>query len=228
MAKLYGWGASVVIIGALFKIQHYTGAGAMLMVGLGTEALIFFFSAFEPPHVEPDWSLVYPELAGMYNEADGLDQKKSVTEELDRMLEEAKIGPELIASLGNGLSKLNETTSKLSDVSNASVATDEYVQNMKNATKSAGELTNSFNKTSDALSKDISSSEEYASSIKNASQSASSLANAFNQSSDSIKSDLNATQEYVNSIKNATKSANDLTNQYTKSTEMLAKSTKCY
>jgi len=55
MAKLYGWGASVVIIGALFKIQHYTGAGAMLMVGLGTEALIFFFSAFEPPHVEPDW-----------------------------------------------------------------------------------------------------------------------------------------------------------------------------
>ena len=62
MAKLYGWGASVVLLGALFKINHYPGADIMLIIGLGTEAIIFFFSAFEPPHVEPDWSLVYPEL----------------------------------------------------------------------------------------------------------------------------------------------------------------------
>ena len=68
MAKLYGWGASVVILGALFKIQHYPGAGLMLICGLSTEAIIFFFSAFEPPHVEPDWSLVYPELGGMYHD----------------------------------------------------------------------------------------------------------------------------------------------------------------
>ena len=54
MAKLYGWGAAVVIIGALFKINHYTGADIMLIIGLGTESIIFFFSAFEPPHVEPD------------------------------------------------------------------------------------------------------------------------------------------------------------------------------
>ena len=67
MSKLYGWGAAVVILGALFKINHYQGADIMLIVGLGTESLIFFFSAFEPPHVEPDWSLVYPELAGMYH-----------------------------------------------------------------------------------------------------------------------------------------------------------------
>ena len=68
MAKVYGWGASVVLVGALFKIIHLPGANEMLTVGLLTEAVIFFFSAFEPPHVEPDWSLVYPELAGMYND----------------------------------------------------------------------------------------------------------------------------------------------------------------
>src|ERR1043165_5289141 len=68
MVKLYGWGASVVILGALFKIQHYTGAGVMLVCGLGTEAVIFFFSGFEPAHEEVDWSLVYPELAGMADE----------------------------------------------------------------------------------------------------------------------------------------------------------------
>ena len=63
MSKLYGIGAAVVIVGALFKIQHWPGAGPMLTVGLATEALIFIFSAFEPIHDEYDWSLVYPELA---------------------------------------------------------------------------------------------------------------------------------------------------------------------
>ncbi len=65
MAKLYGLGASVVIIGAMFKLMHWTGASIMIVVGLSTEAVIFFFSAFEPLHEELDWTLVYPELAGM-------------------------------------------------------------------------------------------------------------------------------------------------------------------
>ena len=65
MAKAYGLGAAVVIVGALFKILHWKGADVMLMVGLLTEAAIFFVSAFEPPHQEPDWTLVYPELAGL-------------------------------------------------------------------------------------------------------------------------------------------------------------------
>ncbi len=71
MAKLYGWGASVVIIGALFKIQHWHGAGTMLTLGLFTEAIIFFFSAFEPLHEEVDWTLVYPELAGVSEDEGG-------------------------------------------------------------------------------------------------------------------------------------------------------------
>ena len=63
MAKLYGIGAAVVILGAMFKIMHWPGAGPMLVCGLTTEAIIFFFSAFEKPHEDPDWALVYPELA---------------------------------------------------------------------------------------------------------------------------------------------------------------------
>jgi gliding motility-associated protein GldL len=54
MPKVYGIGAAVVIIGALFKILHYPGADEMLMIGLSTEAVIFFLSAFEPPHPEVD------------------------------------------------------------------------------------------------------------------------------------------------------------------------------
>ena len=121
MAKLYGWGASIVIIGALFKIQHWNYAGLMLTVGLMTEAVIFFFSAFEPPHEEVDWSLVYPELAGMHEP--GADRKKKkidpVSQELDRLMSEAKIGPDLIASLGTGLRALSENTSKMAQLSSA-------------------------------------------------------------------------------------------------------------
>ena len=63
MPKIYGIGAAVVIIGALFKILHLPGANLMLMIGLSVEAGIFFFSAFEPQHKDPDWSKVYPELS---------------------------------------------------------------------------------------------------------------------------------------------------------------------
>ena len=41
MAKVYGFGAAIVIVGALFKIMHWPGANPMLIVGLGTEAIIF-------------------------------------------------------------------------------------------------------------------------------------------------------------------------------------------
>jgi len=109
MAKLYGFGAAVVIVGALFKIQHWPGAGLMLIVGLGTEAVIFIFSAFEPLHEEYDWTLVYPELGGMQDE-EGRSQGKAIgggdnlTQQLDKMLEEAKIGPELLESLHQKIS----------------------------------------------------------------------------------------------------------------------------
>ena len=161
MAKLYGIGASVVILGALFKINHYYSADVMLIVGLLTEAVIFFFSAFEPPHVEPDWSLVYPELAGMYegfsdtalDEMMGGDSEKnlSASQELDNMLEEAKIGPELIESLGTGLRSLSENAANMSDISAASVATGDYADSIKRASVNIDTLSEKYVATSEVL-----------------------------------------------------------------------------
>ena len=148
MAKLYGFGAAIVIIGAMFKIQHWPGAGPMLVVGLSTEAVIFFFSAFEKPHEDPDWSLVYPELAGIPGEGQtGL----SASQELDHLLEDAKIGPELIESLGNNLRSLGDNVSKMSEITDASVATEEYVGSVKRATSSVGNLSDAYEKASASL-----------------------------------------------------------------------------
>lgn len=159
MSKLYGWGASVVILGALFKINHYPGAEIMLILGLCTESIIFFFSAFEPPFVEPDWSLVYPELAGMYHDSETKavakgkkhEEPKSLTQALDNMLVEAKIEPELIASLGEGMRQLSNNASKLANISDAAAATQGYVSNLETASASVLELSDAYQKTSDVL-----------------------------------------------------------------------------
>jgi gliding motility-associated protein GldL len=163
MGKLYGFGAAVVIVGALFKIQHWPFAGEMLIVGLSTEALIFIFSSFEPPHEDPEWTLVYPELAHGSSDGHGhheaiedkateeIAEDSSITEQLDAMLEEAKIEPELLESLGTGLRSLSDNASKLSNISDASVATNDYVDSLKNASSRIGELSNNYEKASDVI-----------------------------------------------------------------------------
>jgi gliding motility-associated protein GldL len=145
MAKLYGWGAAVVILGALFKILHLPGADLMLIVGLGTEAVIFFFSAFEKPSEEVDWTLVYPELAGMEDPdfIEGRLEKGSQltpTQELDNMLAEAKIDSELMQSLGDGMKKLSDTAGQLSTTVDAAGATQEYSDQLSSAAKNMESL----------------------------------------------------------------------------------------
>lgn len=140
MGKAYGLGAAVVIVGALFKITHWKGADLMLTIGLLTEAAIFTISAFEKPHQEPDWTLVYPELAGL----DSKEPKKAVksglglTQQLDKMMEEAKIGPDLINSLGNGFRTLNENVIGLKDLSSA--GSKEYAGQIERMTKNLASL----------------------------------------------------------------------------------------
>jgi gliding motility-associated protein GldL len=162
MAKLYGIGAAVVIMGALFKIMHWPFAGAMLTVGLSTEAVIFLFSAFEPIHEDPDWTLVYPELASGHGDdhshdaiedksVDAIGEGASITEQLDQMLEEAKIEPELLESLGTGLRSLSDNAGKLSEISDASVATNEYAESLRNASSHVGKLTDSYEKASETI-----------------------------------------------------------------------------
>jgi len=227
MAKLYGWGASVVILGALFKINHYPYADIMLIVGLGTESLIFFFLAFEPPHVEPDWSLVYPELSGMYHgELEQKKGKKRLTQELDDMLAESKIEQEVIDRLGEGIRKLSESTAGLSDVTDATQATSTYVENIKSASGNAEELSSSYAKTSEVLNKDLETTEEHFENFKSASQSAANLSSAYEAASGSLKENLSASDEFASSVKDASASANVLAKKYTESAEKISESTE--
>ena len=135
MPKLYGWGAALVILGALFKIEHYPGASIMLAVGLGTEAIIFFFSAFEKPHVDPDWSLVYPELAHMED-----PDHKRPSQQLDDALAKAKIDNELIESLNEGLRSFGESARQLNETVTAASGISEYNSQIQEGVKNMNAL----------------------------------------------------------------------------------------
>jgi gliding motility-associated protein GldL len=157
MPLLYGLGAAVVIVGAMFKIMHWPGAGPMLVVGLSTEAIIFAFSAFQPVHKDPDWTRVYPQLADDY---DGYDDNTTtevssgsgITKKLDDMLSDANINQDVINKLGTGLNSLTTTVGQLKNISDASVASNEYAQNVKTASAAILEMNKSYAKTVDAMS----------------------------------------------------------------------------
>ena len=218
MAKVYGIGASIVLIGALFKIIHLPYANELLTIGLVTEAIIFFLSAFEPPHIEPDWSMVYPELSGMYHDtSDSLKKRISPTERLDQMLEKAQIDNKTIERLGEGMSKLSDNAGQLSDLADAAVATNSFTTNLK----AAGESAKQFD---DAVKKDAEATSNYSESLNSVTDGASSLASAYTQAADTLKNDMNTTEEFASSVKDATVSANSLAESYKVSANVLSKS----
>lgn len=200
MAKLYGWGAAVVILGALFKILHWPGANIMLMAGMFTESIIFFFSAFEPLHVEYNWALVYPELATgtdielEENEKKSRRDKKqqvksdslTPTQALDKMLEEAKIGPELMESLASGMRNLSDNAHKLAGVSDAVVSTDNYTASLQKASESVRNLTLKYDKVAANLETDGGATAAYIESVKRATTAVSQLATAYDQTAKSM------------------------------------------
>ena len=133
MNLAYGLGASIVIVGALFKIIHFeigplTG-NVMLTIGLVTEAIIFALSAFEPVDSDLDWSLVYPELAGGESTANKKETKESkglLSQKLDELLKDAKIDGELMASLGDSIKNFEGVAKSMTPTINSIEATKKY------------------------------------------------------------------------------------------------------
>ncbi|MFD0964297.1 type IX secretion system motor protein PorL/GldL [Pseudofulvibacter geojedonensis] len=135
MALAYGLGAAVVILGALFKLMHWPGASAMLIIGLGAEAAIFALSAFEPVHEDLDWSLVYPELAGgeskggKKKEVKG-DAQSMLSQKLDNMLKEAKLDANLMSSLSTSIQNFKGAADNIQPAVDSIAATKKYSEQL--------------------------------------------------------------------------------------------------
>ncbi|MBI2258453.1 MAG: gliding motility protein GldL [Flavobacteriia bacterium] len=210
MAKLYGFGAAVVIVGALFKIQHWPGASPMLILGLGTEAIIFIFSAFEPIHEDPNWELVYPELGLGHSEdldhdAISSSRKKDggISEHLDKMLEEAKIDGQLIERLGDGMRTLGENARQLNEVAGAAAATDTYVNSLQAASDKVSSLSDAYERASlsiSGLTSDAAEGESFGEQMQKVSQNLSALNNVYELQLKGSSSHLEATERFQSQV----------------------------
>lgn len=217
MAKLYGWGASVVIIGALFKINHWPGGTVIIAAGLIVESLIFFFSAFEPLHEDLDWTLVYPELAGMSDPDEIENFKENVyapsdrpVEKIEDILRMAGVDNEALSKLGKGFNQLGESAQALAEISGATVATREFVGHLQNAANSVGSLHETYNASAESIK-----------------QSATQLSGAYFETADNIKKSgmevATTYHEIATAIKSGHQNIADGNKQYEEQLSMLRK-----
>ena len=167
MNMVYGLGAAVVILGALFKIMHWPGASPMLIAGLVTEALVFTISAFEPVDNELDWSLVYPELAGgeksnkkAKNQEEPKDAEGLLSKKLDNLLKEAKIDGELMNSLGQSIKNFEGAAKGISPTVDSIAATKKYGEELSLAAAQMESLNSLYKVQLESVNKQASINEE--------------------------------------------------------------------
>jgi gliding motility-associated protein GldL len=198
MNYFYSFGASVVLLGALFKLQHWTGGSFMLMIGMSCEALIFFLSAFEPMVETPDWTKVYPQLNPNFEaeEEEEILPVRSTSGGFDDLLEKAEITPEMMSKLKKGIQDLTNTAKGISEISSATVATEMYVKNLSNASQSM----NSFSEVNDRATSHVEKSlgdlvNSYENSAKMITGSSKEMAESFIDSSKKISHQLSTAGE---------------------------------
>ncbi len=194
-AKLYGIGASVVIIGALFKIMHWPGAAIALTSGLLIEAIIFFFSAFEPLQEELDWTLVYPELAGM-SDPDEIDEYKEAAiagrnvglQRFDDLIKESNISEADVKRLGESITAISSTSNTIADITQSSLATKEYFDKMGSAAQNMDKVASAYGSNTEGLNTQVEA-----------------LANSYKQTSDLINNKgKEIAEKFANSSANLT------------------------
>ncbi|MGV6830687.1 MAG: type IX secretion system motor protein PorL/GldL [bacterium] len=169
MTMAYGFGASIVIVGALFKIIHFeigplTG-NVMLTIGLVTEALVFAISAFEPVDDDLDWSLVYPELAGNKGKKKDeapKDAEAILSKKLDNLLKEAKIDGELMASLGDSIRNFEGAAKNMAPTADSMNAQKKYSEEMSLAAAQMESLNSLYKVQLESVNRQASINEEAA------------------------------------------------------------------
>lgn len=210
-----GVGASVVILGALFKIMHWPGAAPMLIVGLGTEAVLFLLFAFAPPVTEPDWTIVYPELAadahGHAHKPAKKEQAGGAIKKLDDVISNA-LPPEVIEKIGAGFNQLNQTVSELGKITGAAAATEEYTANVKTATSSLSELSKSYSTTVSAMSEMANAStdaKEYHSQVQSITKNLSALNAVYEMELQDVNVHLKSMNKFYGSLSSAMENMTD-------------------
>ncbi|MEI8193428.1 MAG: gliding motility protein GldL [Flavobacteriia bacterium] len=250
MGFAFGLGAAIVIIGALFKIMHWPFCNEMLIVGLGTEAVLFTLSSFQLTHAEPDWSIYYPYLVNIEDRAtvaqedDGTMRNlltspvavnsggsgggSEATEKVAELMEKAKIDQALLDRLGNAMRDLSHNAEQLKSVSSAASATDSYVASLEEASKKMSSLSDAYQRASTSiagLTSNTEAGESFGEQMQKVSKNLAALNNVYELQLQGSSAHLEATkgfqQQVVDMMSNLSASAED-TKLYRENMAMLA------
>ena len=218
MKYVYGYGAAIVIVGALFKIQHWPGADIMLIAGLSTEAVIFGLSAMEPLHAEPNWAVYYPYLLPENERPQGQDLSlfpkpheigggsgsgTDSAEMVAEMMEKAKIDQALLDRLGNAMRDLSHNAEQLKSVSSAASATDSYVASLEEASAKMSTLTASYERASSSIAGLTASSgegESFGEQMQKVSKNLAALNNVYELQLQGASANLEATTSFQGKV----------------------------
>lgn len=225
---IYSWGASVVLIGALFKLEHLPGASVFLGVGLSIEAIIFFVSAFEPMMELPDWKIVYPQLRT--GEESQRDKKRFDMQ--DKLYPQSyngnngggagisNIPSEELNNLNESFQNLSETAKGLKNIADSTVATDKFVKNLNDASESIGTVVNANNQVSTAMKESVDNiSKSYSKAAENVDKTIGDLSSIYSSTAEELrKSTSDASSSITNSVSemsdNLKKSSGELNHSY--------------
>ena len=139
VGMVYSLGAAVVIVGALFKIQHWPGAGVMLTAGMLTEVLLFAIGIFEKPHPTLHWDHVFPQL--VEDEAKPLNISGNIGGGVGvAMPGMEKMSDEDAKKLTESIKNMSETAAQLANISRVAGLTDSYANNLQKASEAAAQF----------------------------------------------------------------------------------------
>lgn len=158
LGAAYSLGASVVIIGAMFKILHLPGAGPMLGTGMTIEAFLFALGVFDQPHKEYDWEKVYDfdgetiatksessAIAKSPSRAVGLNYTETINDDDVKKLSESIKNLTQTSQQFVGLTNILGATDQLvKNIDGASQVTGQFIKSQENLNVAAGSLTNSY------------------------------------------------------------------------------------
>lgn len=197
---IFSFGAAIVVFGALCKVYHIPGLGWMLGAGLAIEVGVFIISAFQPVYTPPkeyDWSLVHDEFKEDYDETEKpKSYSKGLNSEMNDLFAKAEISPELLAKLKNGIQDLANTAKGISEISNATLATELYVKDLGKAAQSLNNFSEINTKATHSVEHSLGDLvHSYENSSKLISSSSKEMAESFTESTKKINQQLASTSE---------------------------------
>lgn len=253
VGMVYSIGASVVIIGALFKIMHFPGAGAVLMVGMITEALLFMIGCLDKPHPEFHWHEVFPQLLGHGTEPELLKEMQARPKPTlmgggaeggsaaaAQNVNVPALSEKEMDALKGGIADLAKTATQLSELGKVATATTNLSDKLDAASQAAGQFVEAgktisekseslgavYTQVADDMKKVASGTKEYESKVASVAKQLNSLNAVYELQVNAIQAQVDAYKAQMEKVHGATQQLDTLTSAVKKMTDVAGESLK--